>query len=663
MTRHIQSTLQDILQTASFPKLALNHGAAALDALCGFLEHASASSEHQIRRLSYNTETWTQAFTIFLTQSDHNRTKPMRRLLLTLTRLISKHPIDTEKNLLLGISTCFATRAIRKQHDFASIKPAIQVLEHFLSTGLMGAAEIAQVRWPEQLGLFRTEATKTDGQNLNTQQGQISQSVQAFALSVLEWIKYPDCAPAVGRFLPVLFKSLEESQSSDAGRTPNDAATPLWISPLKQTLERYQDLFDVFETHILPGLLRLGSADVEAFLRLLPFESIQRGNIGSTSISDIQLCLLVAKTAEDPSLRKHFGQGQSTSLNLEILGTSLLVHSSSAVRLAALSLLVSSSASSRPLCRRVLRRMRQCIPHFHVEANAKPRNEFIALMKKLCMRIRGATLSLLRRHQILYNVTGEQASTAAHFFARLDDEGPVSSGKVIEQVLNEEMYILEEHLAFRKWYMVFLLQELRPTATYQSHITALKVSSFLIEQTIALRNTPSRSHNDYISALNEYLPEGLFVRPLTDLLLDPFDDVREAANRVFDLHLSINSIPQTREERDDGQELRDQEAKYETDNDDDYRKANESILFNLIRAEDRAGSTGRADHADGLGRLYNLLFTTCGALAKPAWWHQSRYLILDHVISMLEKEVDIASRDLLFAVSHMSLHGHLIALR
>ena len=587
----------------------------------------------------------------------------MRRLLLTLTRLISKHPVCTEKILLLGISTCLATRAIRKQDDFASIKPAIQVLEHFLSTGLISTAEIAQVRWPEQLGLFRTEATKMDGQNLNTRQGQINQSVQDFALSVLVWIKYPDCAPAVGRFLPVLFKSLEESQSGDVGRTSKDATTPLWISPVKQTLERYQDLLEVFEIHILPGLLHLGSTDVEAFLMLLPFESIQRGNIGSTSVSDIQLCLLVAKTADDPNLRKHFGQGQNTSDDLENLGTSLLEHSSSAVRLAALSLLVSSSASSRPLCRRVLRRMRQCIPCFHVEANAKPRNEFIALMKKLCMRIRGATLSLLRRNQNSCKVTGEQASTAAHFFARLDGEGPVSSEDVIEQALNEEIYILQEHLAFRKSYMVFLLQELRPTATYQSHITALKVLSFLIEQTIALRNTPSRSHNDYISALNEDMPQDLFVRPLTELLLDPFDDVRQSANRVFDLHLSIKSTPQTREEREDSQELRHQGAKYEIDNDDDYRKANESILFNLIRAEDKAGITGRADHADGLGRMYNLLFTTSGALAKPAGWHQSRCLILDHIISLLEEEVDIANKDLLFAVSHMSLHGHLIALR
>ena len=587
----------------------------------------------------------------------------MRRLLLTLTHLISKHPVGTERMLLLGISTCFATRAIRKQSDFASVKPAVQVLEHFLSTGLISAAEIVQVRWPEQLGLLRTGATKTDGQYFNTQQGQINQSVQDFALSVLEWIKYPDCAPAVGRFLPVLFKSLEESRSGNAGRTSNDAVTPLWISPVKQTLERHQDLLDVFEIHILPGLLRLGSADIEAFLMLLPSESIQRGSIDSTSISDIQLCLLVAKTADDPSLREFFSQGQSASLNLENLGTSLLEHSSPAVRLAALSLLVSSSASTRPLGRRVLRRMRQCIPHFHVEANAKPRNEFIALMKKLCMRIRGATLSLLRRDQNSYNVTREQASTAAHLFARRDGEGPVSSENVIEQALNEEMYILEEHLAFRKWYMVFLLQELRPTATYQSHITALKVLSFLIEQTIALRNTPSKSHNDYISVLNEYLPEGLFVRPLTELLLDPFDDVRQAANRVFDLHLSMNSIPQTREERNNGQEFRNQDASYENDDGDDYRKANESIFFNLIRAEDRAGVTGRADHADGLGRLYNLLFTTCGALAKPAGWHQSRYLILDHVISILEKEVDIASKDMLFAVSHMSLHGHLIALR
>ena len=579
---------------------------------------------------------------------------------MTLTRLISKYPVGRDKDLLLGKSTCVATRAIRKQDDYANIKPAIQVLEHFLSTGLISAAEITQIKQPEELGLSRMKSMETDGQNHDTQQEKIEQSVQKFALSVLEWVQYPDCAPAVGRFLPVFFKSPEVSQSDDAIRTSKDGIASLWISPVKQTLERHQELLDVFAIHILPGLLQLGPTDVEDFLKMLPFQSIQRGNIGSSSVSDIQLCLLVAKIAEDPSLRKHFGQGQSTSIDLENLGTSLLENSSSSVRIAALSLLASSSTSTRPFSPRVLRRVQQCIPYFHVEVNAKSRNEFIALMKKLCMRLQGATLALLRRGRDSDNSVREQVSVAAPCIASFDGKGPVSSGNVVEQVLNEELLVLEAHLAFRKWYMMFLLQELRPTATYQSHFTALKILEFLTEQTITLRKTSSRSHNSYFSALDEHLSRGLFFRPLTELLLDPFDDVRQSANRVFDLYLSTKSLLRETEEQ---KVLVDRRAKYQTDYEDDYRKANHSIILDLKKAENRARITGRADHADGLGRLYNLLFTTSGAIAKPAEWHQNHSLILDYVISTLEKEVDVARNDLLSAVSNMPLHGHLIAMR
>ena len=413
----------------------------------------------------------------------------------------------------------------------------------------MSAAEIAQTEKPEELGLSRIRSMETNGENSYPQQQEINQSIQTFALSVLDWIQYPDCAPAIGRFLTVFFKPLEESHSHDAVRASIDGVMPLWVSPVKHTLERHQELWDVFETRILPGLLRLGPADVEAFLKTLPFERIQRGNIGFSSVSDIQLCLLVAKTAEDSSLMKYFSQGQRTSLELEDLGINLLEYPSSSVRITALSLLVSSTASARPFRRRVLCHMRQCIPYFHVEVNAKPRNEFIALMKKLCTRLCGATLALLRRGQD--NLAREQASNTAPVAAKFDAERSVIPGHVVKQALDEQSHILEEHLAFRKWYMVFLLQELRPTASYQSHITALRVLEFMTTQTIALRNTSPKSHNDYSSALNEYLPRSLFLRALTELLLDPFDDVRQSANRVFDLHLSMNSIPRIRSVTDD----------------------------------------------------------------------------------------------------------------
>ena len=658
--------LQDLLQTASSTELSLKHGAAALNALCGFLEQCSSSSEYRIQALSHKAETWTRAFNIFITKPDNNKSKPLRGLLLTLGRLVATHPVDEDKDLLIGTAICTATRAIRKKHDTADVKPAIQVLEHFLTKDLISAAEITQIKKPEELRNSRNATVNEVKQSHDTRQGQVNQSVQVFALSALEWVQYPDCAPAVGRFLPVFFNSVEESQSNSAVHTSKDAVRPLWISPVKEYLERHQGLLEVFGIHVLPGLLRLGPTHANAFLKLLPFENIQRGNIGSSSIPDIQLCLLVAKTAEDPGLRKYFCQAHSSLLDTEDLAISLLEHSSSNVRIAALSLLVSSSASASPFRRRVLRRVRQCIPYFHVEVNPRPRNEFIALMKKLCMRVRGATMSLLRRGQDPDSLNGEHAVIPAPPIASVNCEEPMNPMSTIEKALDDESGVLEEHVAFRKWYMLFLLQELHPTASYQSHITALKVLELLMGQNCALRNTSMKGHQDYIDALNEHLPRGLFLRPLTELLLDPFDDVRQFANTVMNVHLLTSSIPRISKSTGGAEDKVgsvDQEAKNQANSEIDHPSFNQSILLDLNKAEKIAGITGRADHADGFGRLNNFLYETAGTLAKPARWHQSRYSIVDHLLSTVEKEVDIAKEDLLLAVSSKPLHGRLVALR
>ena len=658
--------MQDLLQTASSTELSLKHGAIALNALCGFLEQCSNSSEYRIKALSYKAETWTRAFNIFVTKSANNKPKPLRWLLVTLGRLIASHPVDADKDLLLGTAICTASRAIRKEHDTADVKPAIQVLEHFLTKDLISTAEIAQIKKPEELRNSRNSSVNMDNQSHDTQQGQVNQSVKEFALSALEWVQYPDCAPAVGRLLPVLFTSLEESQSNSAVHISEEAVRPLWISPVKQYLERHQGLLEVFGIHVLPDLLRMGPTHVNAFLKILPFENIQRGNIGLSSIPDIQLCLLVAKTAEHPGLKKFFSQRHSRLLDAEDLGISLLEHSSSDVRIAALSLLLSSSASARPFSGRVLHRVRQCIPYFHVEVNPKPRNEFIALMKKLCMRVRDATISLLRRGQDPGTFNGEQTATAASPVASVNCEQPVSSMDTLEQAIDDVPRILEEHLAFRKWYMVFLLRELHPTASYQSHITALKVLECLMGQDCACRNTSMKGGQDYIDSLNEHLPRGLFLRPVTELLLDPFDDVRQYADTVLSLYLttiSSSRISKLAGEAEHKVGLVDREAKNQADDEVDQPSVNQSIVSALNKAEKIAGLTGRADQADGFGRLTNILYETAGTLAKPARWHQSCYLIVDHLLSTIEEEVDIAKEDLLIAVSSKPLHGRLIALR
>ena len=669
----VRGFLGALLRTAGSSNLSLTHGAAALNALCGFLDQCQTSSVGHINALGFSAETWTEAFDVYLNSSEKNKAKPVRRLLLTLTNLLLKHPVEDTKLLLTKDATSIAVRAICKQHDLASIKPAIQTLECFVSRGLIRATDIflsynpndsaAQIKGQDGITIL-SEQVKSSG----FVQAQSSESVENFTLSVLEWVRYPDCAPAVGRFLPIFFASLAADWSR-AAKSLNEGQ-PLWISPVKLALERHPDLLEVVENHLLPGLLRLSLADREAFSNTLPFNDITQARSGMHSVADIQLCLLTARISLDLGLDKGLGtfsesrfnnsnakicnsidensarKGQAVLLDSESLGISLLSHASSSVRVSALSLLISSSISTKPFTGRCLDRLRSCMRYFHVEVNVKTRNEFIALMTKMLARIRGAIVSLLRSRQHQETPSIRQAPNEASTAAENDR---------LEQNSREES--LEQHLEFRRWYMIFLVQELRPTANYQSHITALKILHTLLQGDIAMQASHLKSKMVYFTALNDFPPRGLLLRLIFDLISNPFDDVRQCATSILDIFFSLNSglpSPDSYVEHIESQDL--------------HRKRlcllnNGEVHQVLLKAELRSQRTGRADHADGVGRLYDFLYGSSRALANPKAWYHSNITVVEHLVSSLEKETKMAKDDLMLAVSNAPLHGHLIALR
>ena len=431
----------------------------------------------------------------------------------------------------------------------------------------------------------------------------------------------------------------------------------------------------LFEHHILPGLLLLSPGDTGAFLSTLRLDDINREGVGSSTIADLQLSVLVAKVTADLKPNKSTSdilktnnnivevpspviasagddrhitrRGDGVLIDSENLGINLLEHASSSVRMAALSLLVTSSALLKPMSRRVIHHLQMCLPHFHVEANAKSRNEFIALMKKLCMRLRGATMSLLR-------------ATHAPEAPGLEEDSKSTANSESNSVEHQSGIgeDLRAHTAFRRWYLLFLIHELRPTASYQSHITALRILHPLLEGEVAGRRTLSKSDIEYFKALDENVPRGLVLGPIFDLLLDPFDDVRHWAALVYEVYFQLSLIQPFLSTMG---EVEDEAHKARQDR--QYYIAQGMIHTALLMAESKAEITGRADHADGVGRLYSLLYGSSRVLEKPISWHHSNVLIVDRLISKLEEEVKIAKGDLLQALSNASLHGHLIALR
>lgn len=626
------------------------------------------SSVPELRDLSCSSAAWTKAFNIILERSERHKAKPVRRLLVTLAEILNKHEQDNVKLPLIGHVVSRATRAICGQPDTASIKPAIQALEHFIHVGLTTAQEVVNYATKifggsqaiSEVGTGSLVEGKTESASV-----QRDETVENFAISVLGWVQFPDCAPAAGRFLSIFFQSLNAESSDHA---VSDETVPLWISPVKQAINHHPELLEEFEHHVLPGLLLLSATDTHAFLKTLPLRDITRGNVGADAAANIQLRFLIAKVAADLKVgSRSTGENESTLSNVvansrgqngteeqecflvdsEALACNHLEHPSASVRLSALSLLISSTVTSKPFTQKVLEILRICIPYFHVEVNPKARNEYIALMKKLCLRIRRAIMSLLRAEQTSPKFGFEESSTSK----------PVS---VTENTAAWEPreQLLRAHLVFQKRYLLFLLHELRPTASYQSHITALKILRPLLEGDSASRVALSKGNYNYLNALDETLPSNLFYRPLYDLLLDPFDDVRQWAAMVVELCIQRNLavlVPSPAGTMEEKIHEVAQNGKVTAD---------APVIDTILHmAEKKAKQTGRADHADGVGRLYELLYLRNRVIVESTERHYSSFPIVDRLISDMEKEVKIATNDLLQAIGNASLHGHLIALR
>jgi hypothetical protein len=243
-------------------------------------------------------------------------------------------------------------------------------------------------------------------------------------------------------------------------------------------------------------------------------------------------------------------------------------HLSPSIRLSALSLIITSSQVTAPLTSQGLAALRETLFFSHAGPDPEVRSEILSLERRLVIRLRGAISAL---HKAPSSVPGQ------------------SSVSNLSESYNRKQ-LCNVHVSFLEWYIQTLIDDLGPSATYQKHICALK-ALITLSQSGLDNDVPSK----YFSKLGQdqlkwpvHLP--IFcrsmLRSLIDLLLNPFDDVRAAALAVLKL-LPISNIRN--------------------------RDASPLLHVNdvdcaISRAESLASQTGRADHADGIARLYDLLF-------------------------------------------------------
>lgn len=313
-------------------------------------------------------------------------------------------------------------------------------------------------------------------------------------------------------------------------------------------------------------------------------------------------------------------------LDTEALSLGLLDHFSSTIRLSALNTLMAFITASGILSDRVYARIKQCLPYFHQETSPKARNEFVALGKKLLAKIKGLKITVT------------------------PDGSSMSESKEAETFLHDQAQTPVNKVQFFDWYFDFLIAELRPTTSYQGHITALTMLKYLYQvdfDNLCFCGNPQLATD---TQRFSYAARVSVTRSLLDLLFDPFDDVRQSSDAILKILVKVELYEHlhTSDRNDASQNL---------------LSGNLTVIPTIFETRSRAETlfrkSGRADHADGLGRLLNLAFGARGSSAA-LYGQYSAYKLIEYD---LEQDIKIGSDDLGLAVEAAPLHGHLIALR
>jgi hypothetical protein len=320
----------------------------------------------------------------------------------------------------------------------------------------------------------------------------------------------------------------------------------------------------------------------------------------------------------------------ASQLQVETL-EEVLCHTSHEARSSAVAILIASPSTARPYTCEALELLERHLPSFHADSDSKFRYDVLGHSRNMIRRIQGALESLRRDYGKAVKKAAKHTDSKAGVDlpeGGKDNVAPLNGGAMETSEVAKLWRSLDRHERFISWYADFLKGELVPTASYQRHITALRAINFVLSSSL-----PQEIERLRERGICSRLFELTSLRYILDLVMDPFDDVRDAAaSLAATLSGSTASLGC------------------------DRVVALQVLREFCQRAEELAGRTGRADHSDGLARSYELLWR---------WTTNSdeRMRIAETVVSDLESKVASAEKDLASAVLTAPVHGTFASLR
>ncbi|KAH7412798.1 putative death-receptor fusion protein-domain-containing protein [Cadophora sp. MPI-SDFR-AT-0126] len=668
-SRLTQELFDGYLAKAAQPRHISGNGCIKL---CYFIEQCMRSKSSFVRDTIFAENPCLELFKFYIEWNEKNQARSMRQIMELISTMIAKNPSEETK---LAIKKAIMKRDIAiVTHQAAQplVKPAFKSLESLMGKATITAKDLldayqerhAHGTASSDLRDSETEFSAMLKQEVSTEKVQDiddpeASSWDSFFSDMFDWMTHADISPAAGKFLVTVFRDLRTASSTSISSTSSTASWQRWI---RRGLGKNPEALENVKNYLFPPLFKLDRVGSLSFLE----ELSKNGSIEETQSQEIDAQSLLQLSAmetgkkaglvEEPDTVEFSKVSKKPSgavvLQEDSIGL-LLTHDSETVRSLAFSVLVSSSSTIRPFSQTALNVLKANMYVLFCDTDAKFRNEILSSTKHMVERLRGATSLLAKEvNSLSFQLNG-------------NTELPTAQQEESLKRLHAIKYISRAHNDFVTWYLKFLLLELVPTASYQRHITSLKAISIFLRSGILKHGLESQllktSGNNTVWPYNIVFFTRTSMRLLMDLLMDPFEDVRSGATSILKLASpsdfeSESSAPTVTKEDEILPDSASSDLSPPVKMTSEFNIVPLGLLVNFIaRAEDLSKETGRADHADGVARSYELLY---GLQASP----QSRLALIKKLVDDLGGKIEVAEHSLGQAVFEAPIHGNFAAL-
>ncbi|KAK0766713.1 hypothetical protein N5P37_000440 [Trichoderma harzianum] len=585
--------------------------------LCGFVERVSKSESEPLQLWAFSQDVALRLYDFYIDWNEFDHHRSMRLVLDLIAQLLRRNPDKKAALVIRDLLLDNLVSIVIGRSTKPVAKSALKTLDYFLAKGVFNLDDV--------------KATHLSYHQELSQAADI-EIWSVFTTELLQWTRLHFICPAAGKFIVSLCRALRKRGHEDSTGLSIDT----WHRWLLEFLAQEPSLLENFKNYIFLPLFKV---DRPEGLKLL--QKVNQHESSSTVApanedfdANALLTLAALETGkkvglvEEPYLGSDQSNEDNSSITLrENALESVLTHPSHEVRTSALSLLISSPSTTRPYSATTLDLLKRHLATYFADPDAKFRVDVCARVRDMFKRVRGA-ISILKksipraRAKARKNATKDAASAAG--------QQALYRTNIISWPESELVYCLEYHEKFLHWYLGFLCDELSPTASYQRHITSLKSLISILRMEGDSSKTWETPEDQQL--FFDYF-DGKWLRALADLVMDPFDDVRDTASLAL-AQLFADS----------------RYGKFTLYSTKATQRPSGGLEELLHRAEKVSIRTARADHSDGVARASQLLY-------KFLDTEDERLSLLSKLVDTLDHKISRAEADLGQAVLEQPLHS------